>query len=88
MRWGWRWGKGVCGVGGSHLHRATGVCAHAVSTLQRGGGGSEWDTAPEPHGMGGSGVPTGDTHTVAFLPLGAVGARQAALSLQTLRENA
>lgn len=53
MRWGWRWGKGVCGVGGSHLHRATGVCAHAVSTLQRGGGGSEWDTAPEPHGMGG-----------------------------------
>lgn len=53
MRWGWRWGKGVCGVGGSHLHRATGVCAHAVSTLQRGGGGSEWDTAPEPHGTGG-----------------------------------
>lgn len=56
--------RGLCGAGGgSHLHRASGVCTHAVSTLQRGGGGSEWGTAPEPHGTGGQRDPCwGNSH--------------------------
>lgn len=37
-----------------------------------------------PMAQGDSGIPAGETHTLAFLPLGAVGAGQAALSLQTL----
>lgn len=47
-----------------------------------GAGGSPWARAP----LGGVGGAAGGTHTLAFLPLGAVGAGQAALTLPSLQE--
>lgn len=47
-----------------------------------GAGGSPWARAP----LGGVGGAAGGTHTLAFLPFGAVGAGQAALTLPSLQE--
>lgn len=94
--------KGVHrGLGGSHLHGAAGVGAHAVSSLRKRGaaqglclhqpwpgmggpwGQEQWDPLVLPHSRG---VPAQDTHTLAFLPLAAGGARQTSLTLPTLEE--